>query len=145
LNGWGHTVFKAAPAPAAKPGEAAAAPNFQATPGAPNFRSYFTKDAGEGYFQVAMPFNVTVLGFNLTVLYQARGTFVSGAQGPQFAPSYSSLGSARVPAAGGLTTMLFNKLTAEFLPADAVKKYAGAWAKYNSATPQDGQLVLAHP
>jgi len=149
LNGWGPTIFKAAPPPAAAPGAAGAAaaaspPSFQAVPGAPNFRSYFAKDAGAGYFQVAMPFNVTVLGFNVAVLYQARGTFVSGAQGPEFVPTYSSLGSARVPTTGGLTTYLFNKLTAEFVPADAVKKYAGAWAKYNSATLQDGQLVLAH-
>ena len=145
LNGWAQEVFKLAPA-AAKPGagNSTAAPNFAATPGTPNFRSYFAKDAGAGYFQVAMPFSVQVLGFNLSVLYQARGTFVSGAQGPEFVPAYSSLGSARVPGAGGLTTMLFNRLAAEFTPADAVKKYAGAWAKYNSASEQDGQLVLAH-
>lgn len=149
LNGWAQEIFKVAPPAAdaaAKPGAAAAsAPNFAATPGIPNFRSYYAKDAGAGYFQVAMPFSVQVLGFNVLVLYQARGTFVSGAQGPEFEPTYSSLGSARVPGVGGLTTMLFNKLAAEFTPADAVKKYAGAWAKYNSATAQDGQLVLAHP
>jgi hypothetical protein len=146
LNGWAQEIFKVAPPAAAKPGagNSTAAPSFAATPGIPNFRSYFAKDAGAGYFQVAMPFGVQVLGFNLSVLYQARGTFVSGAQGPEFVPSYSSLGSARVPGVGGLTTILFNKLAAEFTPADAAKKYAGAWAKYNSATAQDGQLVLAH-
>jgi len=150
FNAWALSTFKAAPkAPAAapagpdgKPAPASSPPSFQALPGVPNFRSYGSGNAADGYFQVAMPFNVTVLGFNLSVLYQVRGTFAAGAQGPKFEPFYTSLGSARLPAMGGLAGMLFNKLAAEFLPADAVKKYAGPWAQYQSATPGNAVLVL---
>ncbi|MGA2052178.1 MAG: hypothetical protein ABSH19_02575 [Opitutales bacterium] len=147
LNGWAQAGFKATPpaaAAAAAPGAAPpAAPNFNAVAGVPNFRSWQAKAGGAGYFQVAMPFAVTVLGFNVEVLYQARGTFKAGPQGPEFEPTYSSFGSARLPTAGGVAGMVFNELAKEFIPDAVAKKYAGAWGKFNSATPQDGQLVLA--
>jgi hypothetical protein len=148
LNGWAQSAFKAippAPAAGAAPGgaAAAAAPNFSAAAGVPNFRSWHAKDASEGYFQVAMPFAVMVLGFDVEVLYQARGTFTNGPAGPVFQPTYSSFGSARLPTTGGLAKVVFDDLAKKFIPDATAKKYGDAWGKFNSATPQDGQLVLA--
>ncbi len=145
LNIWAGTIFKAAPpaAAAGKPGAPAETATFKTVAGAPNFRSWHGKDAPEGYFQIAMPFAVSVMGYDFSVLYQVRGTFANGAKGPEFEPEYTSFGQARLPAAIG--KWVFDKLVADYTPGDAVKKYAGAWAKYNSAQPQDGQLVLARP
>jgi hypothetical protein len=149
LNSWAIETFKAvAPAtapvaaPDAKTAVAASAPNYQLEFGTPNFRSWHPADVSEGYFQFAVPCNVTVLGMTESILYQARGRFVAGPSGPQFEPFYSSFGSARVPTVGGLGKLAFDAVARHFADCDDGKKFAAAWAQYQAATPQDGQLVL---
>jgi hypothetical protein len=169
LNAWSASVFKFA-APPPKP-KAPAAPattaastaskadqvkadaqeaeadlkSFGMTPASPNFHVFHdpTGPASVPFsFQVAVPMTITLLGVDIPTVYQARGVFVAGAQGPQFQPYSSYLGSARIPAAPGFAKMMFDSIAAKFAASDPAKKYADAWAKLASATVQDGGLVL---
>ncbi len=157
-------VAAATPAPAAASGTAATGPStadkvkddaklaaadlqsFGLVPGNPNFHIFKDPQAPADApvtFQISVPMTVTLLGTDIVTVYQARGVFVAGPSGPQFQPSYSYIGSARIPATGGLGTMLFDDIAGKFAASDAAKKYADAWAKLASATVQDGGLVLA--
>jgi len=117
-------------------GIAAGTPNFHAfkDPAAP-------ADAPVS-FQVALPMTITLFGVNFDTVYQARGVFVQGSTGPQFKPYYSFLGNARIPVMPGLAQKIFNTFVAAFASSDDVKKYADAWAKFPSASVEDGKLVL---
>lgn len=119
--------------------------SFGLVPGNPNFHIF--KDAqapadASATFQIAVPMTVTLLGVDISTVYQARGVFVAGPSGPQFQPYYSYLGSARIPSTGGLAKKFFDDIAGKFAASDAAKKYADAWAKLASATVQDGGLVL---
>jgi len=165
MNGWAQSNFKSSISAVKPPKEAAPKPttdvakakadvkdaeadvsNFKVEAGSPNFHTLHDPQAPGGAavsFQVALPFSITVLGTDIVVLYQTRGQFVPGAQGPRFEPYYSSFGSARFPPVPGLAGMVFNTLVNKFAASDAAKKYAEAWAKYGVATIQDGSLSLA--
>jgi hypothetical protein len=119
--------------------------NFALTAGTPSFRVFRdpqAPDATTPSFQVTLPFKLTLLGIDMTVLYQARGTFVAGANGPQFQPYYTSFGCARVPSVAGLPKMVFNDLLHAFTASPDAQKYTDAWAKFGSATLKDDALVL---
>ncbi|HTB63706.1 MAG TPA: hypothetical protein VK737_08960 [Opitutales bacterium] len=167
LNGWAAENFKAAPAPA-KPAPKPAAPqgtntndiakvkeeakvaeaeisNFGMTPGTPNFHIFHDPSAPADIpfsLQVALPLKIDILGMEVNTIYQARGVFVTSANGPQFKPYSSYIGSARVPVAPGFAQSLFNDIASKFAASDAAKDYAAAWTKYPGAKVQDGALVL---
>jgi hypothetical protein len=165
LNAWAEATFKSGlpkPKPAAAPASAGTAPvseaskakeevkaaaedlqNFGLAAGTPNFHVFQDPQAPASApltFQVALPFNVTILGMNFPTVYQARGTYQPGAQGPEFEPYYSVLGTARIP--GPLAKMLFAHVMNSFAESPDAKKYTDAWAKFTSATAKDGALVL---
>ncbi len=168
LNAWAGDIFKSAiqPKPAAKPAakpdaskstasDAAKAKeevkaaeadlqNFGIAAGTPNFRIFKDPQAPTAApvsLQIALPMTITLLGIGVDTVYQTRGVFVPGAQGPEFKPYLSYFGSARIP--GPLAGKMLSTIVAKFAAADAAKKYADAWAKLATATVQDGALVLA--
>ncbi len=114
------------------------------TPGTPNFHIFKDPQAPADVLlsmQIAVPLSINLLGVRMDTVYQARGVFVSGPQGPEFKPYYSFIGNARVP--GPLAQSLFNSFAAKFAGSDAAKKAAEVWPKIASATVKDGALVLA--
>ena len=120
--------------------------SFGLVPSSPNFHVFHDPQAPADVpfsFQVAVPLTLTLLGVDIPTVYQARGVFVPGPQGPEFQPYLSYLGSARVPAEGGLAKKMFDSIASKFAATDPAKKYADAWAKLTSATVQDGGLALA--
>jgi hypothetical protein len=172
LNAWSAVTFKstqppkvaATPKPAAKPADPKATgedksakakeemkalesdlQSFGVAAGSPNFHVF--KDAkapadAPVSLQIALPMTVTIFGVAIDTVYQARGVFVAGAQGPEFKPYMSYFGSARIP--GPFAGKMFNSFIAKFAAADAAKKYADAWAKLASASiTEEGALVLA--
>ncbi len=158
LNSWAAIAFKpaagkgkpATPAPAtpAKPGAPAApsAPagdSYAIAPGIPNFRAEHLPEATTGYFQIAFPFNLTVMGYDVTVLYQARGRFVNGPNGLEFEPFFSALGCARLPIQGGIAKSFAAGIFKGASNFDALKKYAAVWPKLSGAEPGDGELTLS--
>jgi hypothetical protein len=168
LNSWSMSVFKfdapkpkAPAAPAAPPASTSEAAkvkeqaqeaeadlkNFGMEPGSPNFHIFHDPLAPADVpfsFQVAVPLTVTLLGVDIPMVYQARGVFEPGPQGPQFKPYYSCFGSARIPTGPGLAKLLFDTIASKFAASDPAKKYADAWVKLSSATVQDGGLVLTN-
>jgi hypothetical protein len=164
LNAWAQTTFKSAPPkPKAAPAPATTAPqsdvakakddvkaaaedlkNFGLAAGTPNFHVFQDPQQPASApltFQIALPFNVTILGVDFLTVYQARGTYQPGPQGPEFEPYYSVLGTARIP--GPLAKMLFAHVMNSFAQSPDAKPYTDAWAKFTSATAKDGALVLA--
>ena len=114
------------------------------TPGTPNFHIFKDPQAPADVpvsFQIAVPLSINLLGVRMDTVYQARGVFVPGPQGPEFKPYYSYLGNARIP--GPLAQTIFNSFASKFAASDAAKKAAGLWPKIATATVQDGALVLA--
>lgn len=171
LNAWAAATFKSAqPAkpvakPAAKPADPKATADesktakakeevkalesdlqsFGVAAGSPNFHVFKDVKAPADApvsLQIAVPMTVTILGIAIDTVYQARGTFVAGAQGPEFKPYMSYFGSARIP--GLFTDKMFHSFLDKFAGADAAKKYVDAWAKLASAAiTEEGALVLA--
>jgi hypothetical protein len=119
--------------------------SFGLTPNSPNFHVFHDPAAPADVlfsFQIAVPMTITLLGVDIPTVYQARGTFVPGPQGPQFQPYASFFGNARIPAEAGLAKMMFNSIASKFAASDPAKKYSDVWVKFSSATVQDGGLAL---
>ncbi len=113
------------------------------TPGTPNFHIFKDPRAPADVpmsIQIALPISINLLGIRMDTVYQARGVFVAGPQGPEFKPYYSFIGNARVP--GPFAQSLFNSFASKYAASDAAKKAADVWPKIASATVQDGALVL---
>jgi hypothetical protein len=171
LNAWSASVFKFAEPPKPKAPATPAAPagsaastvskadqvkadaavaaadlqSFGLTPASPNFHVFHDPAAPADVpfsFQIAVPMTLTLLGVAIPTVYQARGVFVAGPQGPRFQPYASYFGSAHIPATAGLGKMMFDSISAKFAASDPAKKYADAWAKLASAAVQDGGVVL---
>ncbi len=171
LDAWAAATFKStqppkpAPKPAAKPADPKATDNptaaakakeevkalesdlqsFGIMAGTPNFHIFKDPKAPADApvcLQIALPMTVTLFGVGVDTVYQARGIFVAGAQGPEFKPYLSYMGSARIP--GAFAGNMFHSFLDKFAAADAAKKYAEAWGKLASASiTEEGALVLA--
>lgn len=123
------------PKPGAKPEPAAAPANGEMlSSAAPNFR------IRNGVFQIGVPVSVSVLGFNQTVIMQARGSFAKKGDRFVFVPSELYLGScplSRLPAAEGMVLKKF--LWKQPAPDELV----AAWQKLTDVSIDGNTLKLA--
>jgi len=115
--------------------------DFGAATGSPNFHIF--KDplgppGADASFQVALPMTYTLFGERFDTVYQARGVFVPGPNGPTLQVNDSYFGQARIPAA----QIFFNAMVSLHIKDEGAKPYIDAWAKVASVSFQDGNLVL---
>ncbi|MEX2381080.1 MAG: hypothetical protein WD490_01745 [Opitutales bacterium] len=129
LNQWAQSAF-------AESNGSGEDGTFVVTPGTPNFRLY-----GER-IQVGADLEYSVFGFGQTIKSQAHGQIIEKGGRFVFEPHELHLGSLPIPRAGGLSSLVFNRLRESFEVSEELKQ---GWERVSYAAVDESVLRIELP